>query len=458
MRGRPDFVNVSAGRWLDKHYVGPLVFFVVTGAILFGLACAGYGAAKGTHNSHVHKREQFGALVFSYGKWAHNNTWRVRVIRRNAARMLYRVDQRYMSIYGKDSSYVPLSEHRLKQVRQVGLDGRAINVGDLNAWSFSAFLGALSRWYVLLAIFSAFGMSFLINFWSESGIGHNRHLAELPWRKPWPWLVTITLGPIGWVCMAGSYFMLPHHEAQAQAAAGQPVAEEPQPWTDEAERTPDNRLKNYRSAPGAASQLYTAMRTQLVEQRRRMRLAEIDSQIASVREAIRAYGSRIKRHQQELNTLQAERQVIAEATEQAEPVDKAKLGEEFDRIMSLPGVIAVQVVNDHIRLVIRASVEYAGKVYDLGDWRMDFGPGTIHAHATELRSGVRKSWNGNYPVYRLGGSSFCFGDRQFEIDEHLAKGQFLEAMALSVECICSVNREHREQIPRAFKEVQAVAA
>jgi len=130
------------------------------------------------------------------------------------------------------------------------------------------------------------------------------------------------------------------------------------------------------------------------------------------------------------------------------------VAEEFDRIMALPGVLAAQVVNNRVRIVVRATYRYQGMLYDLGDWQMDISPDETYFEATNLRSGLQDSWsNGTYPAYRLTGGLFCFGDRNQVLYEHLVKGQYLEAVALAVECMNSVNPEDEYKVPDAFKRL-----
>jgi hypothetical protein len=90
--------------------------------------------------------------------------------------------------------------------------------------------------------------------------------------------------------------------------------------------------------------------------------------------------------------------------------------------------------------------------YDLGTWKLYLGwIGEIST--TELRSGVRSSWQDRGPVYR-DEDEFCFGDSERFIVKHLTEGQVLEAAVRAVQCLNSVNRNHRRMIPRAFKRVE----
>jgi len=453
MRGRRRYYTVRASRWLDDHYWGPLLAYASCLVVLLGLACAFYGAAKGVHNSHIHRRQQFGQLIYSVGESAHDNSPRAIELRKRAASRLVELDLRYIQIYGKNSTYLPLSNHRLKQVQQVAKNGRAINVGDLNAWSFSAFLAAMGRWYVLFTIFSGFGLFFLVNFLFQRDDGHHsRYLAELPWNKPWPWVVTLTLGPVGWLGMPCSYLML---DSEEEVGEELPVVEHEEGlYADADDPALDPQvLRSYVSAPASARELYINLSIEalrLIRERRRVRLEE---KIDETRDEIQHHADMVRMCNTELNELVSKRRALDEVVDELENFGPEKRAEEFERILSLPGVIAVQVVNSRIRLIVRASISYDDALYDLGDWRMDFGPDTTHIDAYELRSGIRPEWDGSYPAYRLGRGNFCFGNREDEINQHLSKGQYLEAMALATECLNSVNRTDQERIPYAFKEV-----
>lgn len=183
-----------------------------------------------------------------------------------------------------------------------------------------------------------------------------------------------------------------------------------------------------------------------------------DAQLRALTEELRRVNAQIRQGQQHRTDLLAEEHRAAELIgETAEP--SAEAGEEFDRIMRLPGVVEARPVPEGIEFIVEARHRRHGVLYDLGDWAVALGPRMYEFRGVCVRSGLRRSWpNGEHPAYRLLDlDHFCFGPRQYELDRHLAKGQYLEAMALAVECFNSINPEDRHLVDRAFRRVKAGA-
>jgi hypothetical protein len=112
----------------------------------------------------------------------------------------------------------------------------------------------------------------------------------------------------------------------------------------------------------------------------------------------------------------------------------------------------VQVVNGRLRLIIRGRLEYQGKAYDGGDWRMDIDQETVSPKVLEVRTGIRSEWTAVEPPYRNNDGSFCFGSSYSEICEHLARGQYAQAVALASTCINTINDGAENLTPRVYKE------
>jgi hypothetical protein len=212
---------------------------------------------------------------------------------------------------------------------------------------------------------------------------------------------------------------------------------------------------HFQSAPGAARLQYINMRTSVWRDTYQHRLEHARHKVEDWTETLRGYGESIRKAQLKRNKwigILAELESYDPST--TEIPGREHLDGEFDRLMALPGVASVRVVNDQICLLIKARIDYNEVTYDLGDWELRFdAKGGLTTK--ELRSGVRSDWRGDYPVYHLGGNSFCFGSRSYVIAENLNKGQFLEGIELAVNCMNSVNEEDAHRIPDAFREVAA---
>lgn len=207
-------------------------------------------------------------------------------------------------------------------------------------------------------------------------------------------------------------------------------------------------------APRAALRCYTDIRARAGAIDLNRRLEDAQADLSDTESSLRDYGNKVKnlqRERRELNATIANLRGLIEntTTNQADP---AKIAAEFDSLLKLKGVKAVRVINDQLSLLLEARTVYKGDTYDLGDWELRFGVGT-GLWTNELRSGVRDDWGDSYPVYRLGGRKFCFGDRVGVIEENMQKGQFLEAIEVAIDSMCSVNKEHRHYIPDAFYQI-----
>ena len=454
---------IGRDRWLETHFVGPLVLCLSLLLLVFGVTTGIFSITKKLHNDASRDHRRIMSYFISEGEDARDLSPETRDQRRYLAKQILEVMERQDQI-GKRQPLGFYTDHQVESIRKTAETGEPVKLYT-GRWSFSWYWSFFSP-LAIFCIFSVFGVFFLIHFYFN--VGPSYRLADLPWRqKAWPWMVTFLGGPFVWVTMAGSTVLLrrepplaivepTNEQLPGVLHLGENEEEEEEEEDDEPPPPRRPPRRNYISALRVARDLYVRIRTEEAEAWRRRRLSALDGEIEDEREAVRSHGRLVREGQQAVNDLRAEKERLAESLRQGvSSIQPETLGEEFDRLVTLPGVIAVQVVDEQIRLIVRASISYEERTYDLGDWRMDFGPDTTHIHARELRSGVRQSWNGSYPAYRLGDEVFCFGGREYEIDEHLRQGQYLEAMALATECLNSVNPNDQYLIPEAFKEVEA---
>lgn len=285
----------------------------------------------------------------------------------------------------------------------------------------------------------------LIRYADDVGTYTTVRMADLMWRRPTTWLVVLLLGPAVWIAMLVSAILLiwtPYPDT--------PTGEEDGEMSPAPTGVNRRQSRTYSSAPTAARTTYVSLRTDAAKSYQADQLRQLDNDIEYYQGEARSLSSRLKQTQGEINELRANRAQLNELMDAAS-VTSDIAGQEFDRITQLPGVIATQVVNDKLRLVIRATHEYKDTVYDLGDWRIDIGPGTSHLTAYSLRYELRPNWRqGDYPSYINNDTSFCFGSRQEIIDEHLRKGQYLEAVSVAIATLCGINKGERKHVPEAF--------
>ena len=125
---------------------------------------------------------------------------------------------------------------------------------------------------------------------------------------------------------------------------------------------------------------------------------------------------------------------------------------EWEEICQMRGIVALEIEDDRIRARIEARVPYQSTIYDFGDFLVTFRIGSGSSlSCNEIRSGV---FTHSDAVYRIGKSAFCFGDRDSEIQEHIGNCQICAALALIVDCIHAVNKEHESLIPATYYEAK----
>lgn len=187
--------------------------------------------------------------------------------------------------------------------------------------------------------------------------------------------------------------------------------------------------------------------------------ARVARAIPDTETQLRELATRMQGLQRELNTLRAREKELKTVSVESVHLSDADLANEFERLSTLPGVVSVSVDRERIRLQVNVRhLHNNGKLYDFGDWYvyLDFDE-RVHIDTYEIRSGVKESWRdnrGGYPVYRLGGRRFCFGNQEAIINEHLRHGQFLMAAELAIAAMHNVNPEDQRHVPRAFHKVK----
>jgi hypothetical protein len=456
---RPDrrTIPLTLHRFLKRYVKSGLILgfvsLVVGGAIAFGL----YAGALSTNHDRAGNRANMEKALYSYGTDAHDLSPVMLEKRKAAAQKIVDVEERAKKFGIYDDTF---TNYEQGQIAAVALTGQPLQL-DTNKWTFTAYYHTVYGPIGLLSMWAFFGLCGLISWiYQRDDHGEDYRFADLPWQERWPFIVIFAMGPVVWATVGISALHLRGDPPvpEEELAPLPPVVLPDDEWyapTEERTPTPQRPRKSYLNAPHAAQICYTRIRTTAASEYRRRHVANLKEEIEYAQSDAQMYSENLRIAQRTINQLRADRQRIEQAlaTEQP-PVDAKAAAEEFDRIMRLPGIIATQVVNDRLRLIIRASIRYNKRTYDLGDWEIDIGADTRYIKASCVRSGLNPGWrNGSYPAYRLGDGSFCFGDRTEVIDEHLIKGQYLEAVALAVECLNGVNKEHRSLIPEAFKPI-----
>ena len=136
--------------------------------------------------------------------------------------------------------------------------------------------------------------------------------------------------------------------------------------------------------------------------------------------------------------------------------DENQIASQFQKLMELPGVLAVQVVNSKLRLFVRCQATVDGRHYDLGDWRISVKPGSYKLKTKLIRDGRRPDAGGRSdpPHINEHDNSFCFGGAEDELKDLLKRGQLFAALTCAMNYMCQTLPGREHLIPEVFKELK----
>lgn len=429
--------------------IASCIFAMLIYGFVLGMAAAVVGNNITSHNSMVDARVQLAQMI-------DNEHGQARQIVANAVLKAYDKDKG--STLSPDAFSDPDSVGQfVNQISSAAINGTPIAVSDNHQdWH---------GWRVaFLEIgFSALGVVFILIWFVSYALETSEHgefLADFPWRRGWPIaFVALTALPIGWVFYAVSAVRLYRFRKNRAAALAPQDADldlnmdMPRPPHLEPMHLVQPRPKEVRffPAPKAARAQYIELREHAWTASYDRRRAELKEEIAYQVEELRRFGQYISEAQRAKGTAQAELSRLNDAGPESAPA-RELIEAEFERMLKLPGVESVRVINGAISLLVKPRPVFGDVRYDFGDWEIRFGADKQWLQTKELRTGVRSGWHEGYPAYRLGEGSFCFGRRSDVIVGHVQKGQFLQAVEVAIDCMHSVNDEDRHNVSRAFEE------
>lgn len=136
--------------------------------------------------------------------------------------------------------------------------------------------------------------------------------------------------------------------------------------------------------------------------------------------------------------------------------DENQVVSQFQKLMELPGVLAVQVVNSKFRLFVRCQATVDGRQYDLGDWRISVKPGSYKLKTKLIRDGRRPDVGGHTdPPHINHDGTFCFGGNEEELKDLLKRGQLFAALTCAMSYMCQTLPGNEYLIPEVFKELKS---
>lgn len=251
---------------------------------------------------------------------------------------------------------------------------------------------------------------------------------DLPWKRGWPFLF-IVLSPVLIPIMAVSLIRLLLHKETSPAAVKK------------------EQTYNFPSNIEGARKSYMALRSGEWRDFVKDRLTEIEKRLSEL-------VINMERELQERNMLMGEQRKLKTASTSHNPASEIELAAEFELIRSHPAVLDLATQNGNLNVLVQARFVHEGITYDLGDWELiirQTGFTTV-----EVRTGTKVDWHfWAHPIYRLPNGEFCFGATQAGITALLLENKICDAVLLAIECLCNINEKDFENLPAAFKVVDA---
>ncbi|MAU34115.1 hypothetical protein CL689_01400 [Candidatus Saccharibacteria bacterium] len=158
----------------------------------------------------------------------------------------------------------------------------------------------------------------------------------------------------------------------------------------------------------------------------------------------------VKQLQRKFNELRAEKRHL-ESVDRA-MADPGEYIRDYQEVRALPSVTMASVRGAEALFWVRASIQYQGSRYDLGDWELVLSFETEQIFARQKRTGLLESAAGVHHRYSWDG--FCFGQNVEFLQGLVMAGQYGDALKTAVYYINSVNDEHQRLIPKTYQEMR----
>jgi uncharacterized membrane protein YciS (DUF1049 family) len=272
-------------------------------------------------------------------------------------------------------------------------------------------------------------------------------LIDMKWQTSH--VVFVLFTPLLWVSYLVSFVCL--RKFKLEQAQAQAERERRQANNQVAERTePKKPVKTFVDDREGALEAYYVLRTQTAQSHVEQKRETLQARVLDLKTTAHSLGVKMRETQQASTKAKADLRALDEIKISDALPTRETIATQFERIVNLPGVIKIWPINKGLGMLVEARVEHSGTLYDIGDWELSVTMTGVRGH--EARSGVRSDWKGSYPVYRYGRGEFCFGRRQYQIDDWARSGDLLEAAVIAIESLNSVNPEDRKKIPKAFKK------
>lgn len=183
------------------------------------------------------------------------------------------------------------------------------------------------------------------------------------------------------------------------------------------ESTKANKDKAKENFANIGKAILNGKKQQLTEE-----IDEIKRKIEEVKQKLSRSGNEIQEYQRSIGKKNGE---IKEIEKSLEEKNRPEAAEEFEKILGIPMVRAVDVENALIRIYTETiNIEHDGKIYEIGDAIIK-----LDVYGNDVRISIigGTSRGRDHPHSLSRNSEFCFGDYSSDIYNHISSGNYYQA-------------------------------
>lgn len=321
----------------------------------------------------------------------------------------------------------------------------------------------------LLIILAILSITTFAGYWYEKN--RRYYLADLPLCRLYGWLLLLAMF-VAWpfLLINASYAIIVNrpsiqrrlNDRRARCAERREKRQQEKQAVVEAawqalteEQLEHSVLLNF---PEKARRVYIDYAVRGSQQAYLSRKSEAERTLQQCEERLRERGRAVKDAQRQLGEAKANLRNLDEAFLTGS--SRTAAAADWEAIRAMRGVAKVTATKrrgkktSKLHILVKVRVPYRHELYDFGDYQITLC-GTDFS-CKRVRSGVKINHTSTAPNYNESGG-FCFGNRRSTIADYMQHGRILEAIALMIDCLHSVNSEHAEaEIPNCFRKVATI--
>lgn len=299
----------------------------------------------------------------------------------------------------------------------------------------------------------ALGVGFY--FFVSNSKKRGEYLADLPWRKPWVWILVVATAPISAPCLLVSAV---RWRGEVRRARG---------LEKEAERERAKSAHTIAQAKKPDPVLLAQWLTLRQQYRREALSAQIEAEQATIDETKRKLdelsGGMKEQHEAQRGARRRVNELRAvELPIGITPEETQRFTDEFKRLCGMPLVARVALGNEKLEVFTKPIIVLInGDWYDLGDWmiELDTHLGSRYKRVVPTRI-TRKDGTGAHPYstnWKEG--CICYGlSVNSQLEELQRRGEYLAVVSVIVERLGEYNAGHEWTIAERYPRLPEAIA